>query len=203
MALGRDQMGNVWIYNWIKICHPGGLVMTMSKLAVCILLPVAVVAVAQSESGESIGVYDSRSIAMAYAGTDMFTEKLQELRSKRDAAEAAGDKELAAKLDEEGAAMQHEMHLQGFSTAPVDEIIELIEDKLPAIMEKHAVSAIVCKWDETALADYPDANRINVTMDLVDALNPNERQRQFAEEVQAKRPMPLKKAKKKLGKDKH
>jgi hypothetical protein len=177
--------------------------MTMSKLAVCILLSVAVVAVAQSESEESIGVYDSRSIVMAYAGTDMAAEKLQELRSKRDAADAAGDKELAAKLDEEGAAWQHEMHLQGFSTAPVDEIIELIEDKLPAIMEKHAVSAIVCKWDETALAEYPDAKRINVTMDLVDALNPNERQRWAAEEVQAKRPMPLKKAKKKLGKDKH
>jgi hypothetical protein len=177
--------------------------MTIHKVAVFVLFSLTFLAFAQAESEETIGVYDSRSIAMAYAGTEICTEWLQELRSKHEAAVAAGDEELAAKLDEEGRAWQHKMHLQGFSTAPVDEIIALIEDKLPEIMEKHAVSAIVSKWDKAKLAEYPGSDQVDVTMDLVDALNPNERQRKAAEEVQAHRPMPLKKAKKKLGKEGH
>ena len=48
-------------------------------------------------------------------------------------------------------ARRKQSHRQGFSTAPVDEILEHIKDDLPKIAKKAGVGSIISKWDEEAL----------------------------------------------------
>jgi hypothetical protein len=88
------------------------------------------------------------------------------------------------------------MHMQAFSTAPVDDILEHIKDSLPEIKQKAGVTTLVSKWDQEALARYPSAELVDVTMMLVDALHPNEQQRKHAIEIQKQAPIPLDEAEK-------
>jgi len=109
-------------------------------------------------------------------------------------ATAAGDEKRIRELRAEGEARQRQLHMQGFSTAPVDNVLETIRDRLPAIRQRAGVEALVSKWDRDALARYPGAEQVEVTMALVDALQPDPRQRQSAIEVQKHAPIPLEEA---------
>jgi len=84
--------------------------------------------------------------------------------------------------------------LQGFSTAPVDNILEHIKDRLPAVKQKAGVSVLVSKWDKKTLAKYPSAELVDVTPELIDAFDPNERQRKSAIAIQKHKPISLKQA---------
>ena len=86
------------------------------------------------------------------------------------------------------------MHTQGFSTAPVTNILDQIKDKLPAIKEEAGVSGLVSKWDKDGLAQHKDADLVDVTMALVDAFSPSERQRQSAIDIQKHKPISLEQA---------
>ena len=122
---------------------------------------------------------------------------------KHKEAEAAGDTELAAECEAAAQAQQELLHRQGFSTAPVDDILEHIKDNLPGIMEKADVSAIVSRWDEAKLAEYGSAERIDITMDLVMALKPNEQQLGIARKVQEKPPIPMEELEKHVAEENH
>ena len=111
-------------------------------------------------------------------------------------AKAAGDTKRIGELEAEGAARQRTMHKQGFSTAPVDNILEQIKDRLPDIAEKSGVTVLVSKWDKEALAKHPSAEQVDVTMALVDAFSPGPRQRRSASEIQQHAPIPLGQAEK-------
>jgi len=141
-----------------------------------------------------VGIYDSRAIAVAFAGSASFKDWLGDLRAKHEKAKASGDQKQAAELEAEGASRQKLMHMQGFSTAPVTNLLELIKDKLPAINEKAGVSVLVSKWDKAGLARYKDADHVDVTMALVDAFSPSERQRKTAIDIQKHEPIPLEQA---------
>jgi hypothetical protein len=119
-----------------------------------------------------------------------------DLKAERDKAKATGDQKRVAELEAEGAARQQIMHKQAFSTAPVTNILEQIKDRLPAIKEKDGVIDLVSKWDKPGLAKYKDAEVVDVTMALVDAFNPNDRQRKSAMEIQKNDPIPLEQAEK-------
>ena len=138
-----------------------------------------------------IGTYDSRSLAIAYAGSTQFNQWLGNLRAEHDRAKAAGDQQRAAALEAEGKAQQKLMHMQGFSTAPVTNILDQIKDQLPSVKEQAGVSALVSKWDKTALAAYPNAEKVDVTVALVTRLHPSELQRQRAMEILKHDPIPL------------
>jgi hypothetical protein len=165
--------------------------------AVCLLVELAF-------SGESsgpppaakvrIGTYDSRSVAIAFAGSAVFNEWMGDLKARHDKAKASGDQKRVAELAAEGAARQRVMHTQGFSTAPVTDILDRIKDKLPAIKEKAGVSELVSKWDKDGLAQHKAAELVDVTMALVDAFSPDERQRRNAIEIQKHKPLPLEQA---------
>ena len=149
----------------------------------------------QSAKGaERIGVYDSRSVAVAYAGTAAFNTWLSSLKEQYAKAKASGDTALAAKLEAQGKGQQTLMHKQGFSTAPVDNILDTIKDQLPGIREKAGVTVLVSKWDKDTLAKHPGAAQVDVTVALVDALKPNDRQRKSAIEIQKDTPIPLEQA---------
>lgn len=138
-----------------------------------------------------VGTYDSRSVAVAYAGSDVHRKVLAARRAEYEKAKAMGDQTRVAELEAEGKAGQKLMHKQGFSTTPVDDILERVKDRLPVIQEKAGVVALVSKWDKTGLARYEDAELLDVTMALVDALRPNDRQRTCAIEIQKHEPIPL------------
>ena len=143
-----------------------------------------------------IGVYDSRAIAVAWAGTSAFTEWMGALEVEYNQAKKANDQARIAELEAEADARQRKMHTQAFSTAPVDMIIEFIDDELPAIQRKAGVSMLVSKWDQETLSKYPSAEQVDVTMMLVDAFHPSEKQREFAIDVQKRAPISLEEAEK-------
>jgi ABC-type sugar transport system substrate-binding protein len=150
-------------------------------------------------SGEEqvrIGVYDSRAIAVGWANTEPFNAWWGSLQAEYNQAKAAGDQKRVQELEAEAEARHRLMHMQAFSTAPVDDILASIEDSLPGIKEAAGVTMLVSKWDSETLAQYPSAELVDVTMMLVDAFHPSERQRQFAIGIQEKEPIPLEEAEK-------
>jgi hypothetical protein len=138
-----------------------------------------------------IGIYDSRAIAVAFAGSDAFNRWMSGLKAEYEKAKAAGDQKRIAELETEGAARQKLMHKQGFSTAPVENILEQIKEKLPAIKEKTGIDALVSKWDKDTLAKHPSAELVDITMELADTFNPNDRRRKNVIEIQKHDPIPL------------
>jgi hypothetical protein len=143
-----------------------------------------------------IGVYDSRSIAVTWPGTESFDQSMRSFLTEYQKAKAAGDQTRVAELEAEAEAQQQLLHKQAFSTAPVDDILAHIEDSLPGIKESAGVSMLVSKWDKETLAKYPSAELVDVTMMLVDAFQPTELQRQRAVEIQETEPISLEEAEK-------
>jgi len=160
-------------------------------------------AISQTEANAArprVGVYDSRSIAIAFCGSEIYNttngKVLAQLKVDYKKAKAAGDTKRMAELEAKGKAQQTLLHKQGFSTAPVDEILAHIDDQVEKIAEDADVEVILSKWDKDALAKYKNAERVDVTMPLVDAFKPNERQRKSAIEIQKGDPISLKQAEK-------
>lgn len=48
-----------------------------------------------------VGTYDSRAIAVAFVGSEVFNKYLKDLKAKHDEAQAAGDKKRIAELEAE------------------------------------------------------------------------------------------------------
>ena len=88
-----------------------------------------------------IGIYDSRAVAVAFAGSDAHKRSLAPLREEHKKALAAGDSKRVKELEAEGKARQKRAHQQAFSIAPVDDILEHIKDRLPDIKKKAGLPA--------------------------------------------------------------
>jgi hypothetical protein len=145
---------------------------------------------------DRIGVYDSRAIAVGWANTAPFNAWWSNLQSDYSQAKAAGDQKRVEELEAEAEARQRLQHLQAFSTASVDDILGYIRDSLPQIQEDAGVTMLVSKWDTETLAKYPSAELVDVTMMLVDAFQPTEKQREYAIGIQSQEPIPLVEAEK-------
>ena len=171
-------------------------VLMMSMLMAETTLSAGDSAIPPANTKERIGVYDSRAVAVAYCGSALHNKSMSALMAEFDKAKKAEDQTRMSELKAEGAAGQKRMHMQGFSTAPVDDILDQIKDSLPGIKEKAGVTAIVSKWDKPCLSKYKDAEVVDITMALVDAFNPNDRQRKSAIEIQKHAPIPLEQAEK-------
>lgn len=147
---------------------------------------------AQPNVTERIGIYDSRAVAVAYAGSSFQQAKMDDLVNQQKKAKTAGDKKAIARIEAEGRAWQAQLHQQGFSTAPVDDLLEHISNELPKIKADAGVTQLISKWNEPELRKHAGAEKVDVTMKLVDAFHPTERQRQHAIEIQKKKPAKLK-----------
>src|SRR5436190_6037539 len=85
-------------------------------LTICLAVPVF----AQEkgpQTHERIGVYDSRAVAVAYAGSIFQETKMKELKSQFKRARVRGDATEISRLEAEGKAWQTELMKQGFGTA--------------------------------------------------------------------------------------
>ncbi|NNM31187.1 MAG: hypothetical protein HKO57_16855 [Akkermansiaceae bacterium] len=150
---------------------------------------------AGAEDIKRIGIYDSRSVAIAFVGSEVYKKtrgkllaaKMDEQRKARE----EGDKKKLEELEAWGKAQQELLHRQGFSTAPVDDILAHISGPLAEIRKEANVQLLISKWDRKKLALHESAETVDVTVRLVDAFKPNERQRKHALEIRKHDPVPL------------
>jgi hypothetical protein len=170
---------------------------TISALIVAIGLPSTSPAQDVAARGQvRIGIYDSRSIAVAFSGSRVHEKQLQQLMTEQKKAKEAGEVDKVAQLEAEGKARQTKAHKQAFSTAPVDDLLLYITDALPEIRKGAGVTMIISKWDKAGLQQHAGAETVDVTMQLVDAFQPTPRQRKSAIEIQKHKPIPLAEAEK-------
>jgi len=142
-----------------------------------------------SPKRDRIGIYDSRSIAVAYHGSALFKAKMGKLMEVYQMAKKNGDTELMKKCEQQGRDSQKKAHSQGFGTAPVDDILANVEDEMTALMQKHGLTQLVSKWNDAALATHKNAEHIDVTRQMIDVFDPNEKSLKYAIEIQEKEPI--------------
>jgi len=145
-----------------------------------------------------IGTYDSRAIAVAFIGSEVYKatagKKMADMMVEYNKAKAEGDKQRMEELEKWGKAQQATLHKQGFSTASVDDMLRHIKDQIPEIVKTTGVSHIVSKWDKETLAKYKSAELVDITMELVNVFHPTERQLKTCIEIQEHDPISLEKA---------
>jgi len=142
-------------------------------------------------SQERIGIYDSRAIAIAFTGGEVFQETMKEMRQEYEQATAAGDEATLTRIDTLMQERQKLLHAQGFSTAPVNELLDHYSAALPALLEEAGVSALISKWDGVALSEHSEVRRVDMTESLVDLITADPKQRNAAMEILDQDPVPL------------
>lgn len=142
----------------------------------------------------AIGIYDSRAVAYAHFCREPCQKRLPEQVTAAKAAKQAGEN---AKYQNHAAALRAEQdqnHRQVFSTAPVDEAMAAIKDRIPEIQNQAGVSVLVSKWDETTLLKYEGVTRIDVTDKLVrEFIQPTEKQQKTISGIEKSVPLSLEK----------
>ena len=92
-----------------------------------------------------IGTYDTRALALVYYRSAEFGEEMSRLTAERDKAKAAGDQKRVDELQTQGQNSQRRAHAQGFSNAPIDNILILprFKDAIAAVAKDAKVAAVV------------------------------------------------------------
>lgn len=108
-----------------------------------------------------LGVYDSRGVAIAWAGSDFNT--IGEKMKQYEAAKAAGNDAEVKRLEEWGQMQQRLLHFQGFGHYPVEDYLVAINDRLPQLMKERDLIAIV--WAPNATTEAVET--VDVTVDLM------------------------------------
>jgi hypothetical protein len=164
----------------------------ITAIAVLPLLPAVEAQTANETTKGStvrIGTFDSRALAMAYYRSDAFMDRMKEMHAKHEKAKAEGDEQLAKKLATEGPALQELIHKQGFSTWPVDNILDKIKREIPEIAAQADVDVIVSKWN--IVYRQPAVKFIDVTDLMVKPFDPDEATLTVIKEIQKQDPIPL------------
>ncbi|HWA28358.1 MAG TPA: hypothetical protein VG734_22100 [Lacunisphaera sp.] len=168
---------------------------TLLVLGAALLLASARVAATDvpNSTATKIGVYDSRLLAYAHFWSEPATRERNELIAQARAAKTAADPDRFHKLDVQLVAMQRRSHLQVFSTAPADEAMAALHERLPALQRELGVGRLVSRWDEPALATVPDADRIDVTDRLLREFlpHPSDYHQKVIASMKDAKPLPL------------
>lgn len=143
---------------------------------------------------ERIGIYDSRLIAYASFWTEAHQRKLSDLVKEAKAARTSGETNRYRELDAALKQEQERGHLQVFSTAPVDEILAGMKDRVAAVRQETGVSLLVSKWDEKTLSEHRGARQVDVTDQLLRDFKLTDKQKKVIEEMRKQPPLPLKEA---------
>ncbi|TWU42179.1 hypothetical protein [Novipirellula artificiosorum] len=151
----------------------------------CVLNAVSASAQNTETSTVRIGTYDNRSIAVAYAASpyNPIAEKMVEL----DSARKSGDEETISRLNAWGKKQQRMLHFQGFAQVPVGNLLAPVKDQLAKFAKEHKLAAIVMKCDYVG----PEIETVDVTEDLVEFFQPDERVRQMARKIRDAEPVEL------------
>ncbi len=136
-----------------------------------------------------IGVYDSRSVAIAYASSAEFQESMTKLRGDFEQAKTKGDSAQVKKLEQQGQWTQVRLHQRGFSTAGVGDLLAKVTDGLPGVAREARVILIVSKW-EMPFKD-PAVEIVDVTLPVAKLFHPDERTLKILGEIAGQQPIPF------------
>lgn len=124
-----------------------------------------------------VGIYDNRAIAVAYARSmhNPVNEKMKEFEE----AKAASDTTRMKELEAWGGKHQRQLHRQGFSRVPVDDLLAHVKDKLPEVAQRAGVDVIA--W----LCDYTSQRieMVDITKELVLLFEPSEETLKTVDEI--------------------
>jgi len=156
------------------------------------LLPAAPAAAKERKADGTplrVGTYDSRALAVAYIHSDLHAQFLKDLRAEHEAAKAADDADKIEELAARGQALQDRAHKQVFGDAPVDNILDLMEDALPEIAKEAGVGMVVRVWD-VAWQD-PAVRPVDITDQMVAWFDPDRKALKIIKEVRKRPPIPV------------
>jgi predicted site-specific integrase-resolvase len=163
----------------------------------CFFLASLLVAAADDRTNTAvpvIGLYDSRAVIYAQFSSAANQKALREQIAVARAARQAGDTNKFEEYRAKMRATQDQVHRQLFSTAPVQDALATIKDRIPELQKTAGVSALVSRWDETTLQKYTNASRIDVTDRLVrEFIQPDEKQMKTISSIEKSEPLSLEK----------
>lgn len=142
-------------------------------------------------SREQIGIYDSRAIAIAFVGGEVFRETMDAVRAEFDEATGIGDEATLARISTQMQERQKLLHAQGFSTASVDELLVHYSDGISELLDEAGVAVLISKLHDEALSKHPGTHRVDMTESLVDLITADPKQRKAAMEILDQDPVPL------------
>lgn len=163
-------------------------------LALCLLVAILVTLASRARAAERVGTYDSRVVAFAAFWDEAHQSRLKALTAEARAAKTQGDNARYQSLARQLSAHQDELHLQVFSTAPIDHVLTDLGDRLPALLRAAGVRRVVSQWDEAALAGVPTTDRLDVTVRLVQEFKVPEAKLRQLEQMKTVKPLPLERA---------
>jgi Skp family chaperone for outer membrane proteins len=143
----------------------------------------------QNEEKIRIGTFDSRCIAIAYGRSDDFKKEMDSIKTELFKAKEEGNDELIKKIEHIGPRRQVLLHQQGFSNGSIINILNKMKDEFPKIAAENNVQMIMSKW-EVMFADE-SIELIDITDQLIEYFNPNEKTRNIIEQVKLMDPVPI------------
>jgi hypothetical protein len=159
---------------------------------VALVLLITVVLVLASGAAplpERTGTYDSRVVAFAAFWDESNQARLNALIREAHDAKEQGNFSRYESLAKQLSGRQHELHMQVFGTAPIDDVIAGLQGRLPALMREAGVSRLVSKWDTRALARVPATDCVDVTDLLVREFRVPEAKLKQLEQLKAATPV--------------
>jgi hypothetical protein len=134
-----------------------------------------------------IGTYNSRALALAFYRSENWAAVLKAKMAERDALKKAGNTAKAEELEKWGQAQQDLAHRQVFGEAPIPNVLEAIRQSFPAVAKAARVSAIAPSLQYTGAG----VEQVDVTLQIVETFNPDERTRKMVREFLEKLPPPV------------
>ena len=96
-----------------------------------------------------VGIYDSRSIAVAFMSSDVYNKTeglvLKEWMEEYKIAKNENDQQKIKDLESKGQSQQEKLHLQGFGTAPVDDILAYIPEEINNLKQQNNIQLLISK----------------------------------------------------------
>ena len=167
----------------------------MKKLVIsygCLLFLISAIVMPQEETKKiRVGTFDSRCVAVAYGKSAEFMNGIDNLKNDVTKARESGNEELAKELEQQGPTQQVLMHQQVFSNGSINNILEKIKDKLPALAKDNNVRMILSKW-EIPFAD-DSFEFVDITDQLVMFFNPDDATKKVIDNIKTMEPIPIEK----------
>ena len=120
--------------------------------------------ISNAQIKQRIGIFDSRSVAIAYGNSKFFKSPYPEISAGTKAAREKNDKEIA-KIEYQAKLHQAILHDQGFGKGSVNTITDLYKDRITAIARAKNLAAIVSKWE--VVYNNPDIELVDITDKIV------------------------------------
>ncbi len=137
----------------------------------------ATVGSAQAPAGVVLGTFDSRVLAIAYYRSEAFSRVQQAAMANYSSADDAERKRIEHEME----ALQQLTHQQGFGTAPIPEILAMIEDEIPSMARAAGVQAVVCRWD--LVWSDPEMQTVDLSLALAELFKPDDVTRKMLPEI--------------------